>query len=185
MFLEDKMATTTIVDGSVYVASLIDTDGNPTGSISGDTITHDANKAVEIYSARIEYNYTDDVGGIAFKSKGKTDETKPRRIIDLKRIIKTITVTGVLDDETSLRAITKRNDLLNMGEFQRTLTLVWGNGNYRTIFDPVSNADKIGVFILKMRFRETAGIFGVPVLGDPQPFTKTNVEITLVVGKDI
>ena len=141
--------------------------------------------AAEIFSARIEYNWVDEIGGIAFKSKGGTDEDKPRRVIDLKKITKIITITGLLDDETSLRAITKRNNLLNIGEFQRALTLVWGIGNYRTIFDPVSDANKVGVFVIKMRFRETAGIYGVAVASDPQPFTKNDVEIQFVVGKDI
>jgi len=181
------MATTTIRPGNVYVASLINKDGKSTGSVNttNNTITHETNKAVEIFSARIEFNYVDNIGGIAFKSKGGTDENKPRRLIDLKKIIKTITVTGILDDETTLRAITKRNNLLNMGEFQRALTLVWGTGNYRTIFDPNSSADKVGVFILKMRFREAAGIYGTVVAADPQPFTKRDIEITFVVGKDI
>ena len=179
------MAATTILPGNVYVASLIDKDGDSTGSISGNIITHVANRAVEIFSARIEYNYLDEIGGIAFKSKGSTDEDKPRRVIDLKKITKIITITGLLDDETSLRAITKRNNLLNLGEFQRALTLVWGIGNYRTIFDPVSDANKVGVFVLKMRFRETAGIYGVAVASDLQPFTKNDVEIQFVVGKDI
>ena len=72
-----------------------------------------------------------------------------------------------------------------MGEFQRALTLVWGRGNYRTIFDPVSDANKVGVFILKMRFREDAGIYGVVVSGDAQPLIKRGIEVTFVVGKDI
>ena len=165
--------TTTIVPGNVYVT---------TGSVSGNTITHDANKAVEIFSARVEYNYINKIGGFGFKSKGNIDDDKPRRIRDMKQIQKVITITGLLDDETSLKAITKRNNLLNLGEFERALTLVWGIGNYRTIFLP--SADK-GVFILKMRFRETAGIYGEPVIADPQPMTKHDIEIQFITGKDI
>lgn len=189
------MATTTIVNGNVYVTALVDKSGNLTPSnagVSGNTITHDSNKAVEIYSARIEYGYVNEIGGIIFKSRGNTDTNVPNRIRDMKKIKKIVTVTGVLDDETSLRGITKRQNLLNMGEFDRALTLVWGTGNYRTIFDASVNVDKNnldatthGVFILKMKFKETAGIYGVPVASDPQPFTKHGVEIQFINGKDI
>ncbi len=178
------MATTTIVPGNVYVAALHDIDGNRISgnSVSGTTINHRANKAIEIFSARIEYNYINAIGGILFKSKGETPEDKPRRIRDLKKIQKVITVTGLLDDETSLKGITKRINLLDIAENERALTLVWGNGNYRTIFDP--DNDK-GVFILKMRFRETAGIYGVTVAADPQPLTKHDIEIQFITGKDL
>lgn len=179
------MATTTIVPGNVYVAALHDKEGNKTPSnagVSENTITHNPDKAVEIFSARVEYNYINAIGGFGIKSKGNTDEDKPRFIRDMKKIQKVITITGMLDDQTSLRAITKRNNLLTMGEFDRSLTLVWGTGNYRTIFSP--NDDK-GVFILKARFRETAGIYGENFAADPQPFTKYDVEIQLIIGKDI
>ena len=172
------MATTTIVEGNVYVTT--------STNISGDTITHDTNKLVEIFSARIEIGYINAIGGIAVKSKGDTPEDKPRRIIDLKKITKTITITGILDDESSLRAITKRNNLLNMGEFERSLTIVWGRGNYRTLFRAVPGSNEVGGFILKMNFRETAGIYGTLVsTSDPQPFTKHDVAITFVIGRDI
>ena len=179
------MATTTIVNGNVYVASLHDKDGNliSGSSIDGNTINHRTNKAVEIFSARVEYNYVNAIGGFLFKSKGQTETDKPRNIKDLKKIQKVITITGILDDESDLRAITKRNNLLNIAENERALTLVWGiSGNYRTIFDP---SDDKGVFILKIRFRETAGIYGVPVSADPQPLTKHNIEIQFITGKDI
>ncbi len=175
------MATTTIVNGSVYVAALHDQDGNliSGSSVSGNTINHRTDKAIEIYSARIEYNYINEIAGYGFKSRGNTDIDKPRKIRDRKRIQKVVTVTGVLDDETSLRGITKRNNLLNIAEFERSLTLVWGTGNYRTIFSP---DDDKGMFILKMRFREAGGIYGVPVAADPQPLTKHDIEIQLITG---
>ena len=54
------MATTTIISGNVYVT---------TGTVSGNTITHDTNKAVEIFSARIEYNYVNAIGGMVINPK--------------------------------------------------------------------------------------------------------------------
>ncbi len=173
------MITTTIVPGNVYITT--------STNISGNTITHEDNEAVEIFSARIEYSYINQVGGLNFKSKGDTLTDKPRRIIDLKKITKTITVTGLFDDESTFTkaAFTKRNNLLTMAEFRRSLTLVWGTGNYRTIFQAVPGSDEVGTFILKMRFRETAGLYGVPIVADPQPFTKYDVEATFIIGKDI
>ena len=46
------MATKTIINGAVYIT---------TGSVSGNTITHDANKLVEIWSAKIEYDYNNEL----------------------------------------------------------------------------------------------------------------------------
>ena len=184
------MATTTIVDGNVYIASLHDIEGNLTPSNAGindNTITHNTDDAIEIFSGRIEYNYINDIGGYGFKSRGQTETDKPRRIRDLKQIQKVITVTGILDDTSNLRAITKRNNLLTLGEFRRVLTLVWGTGNYRTVFFPTRDSNNKlinGVFILKMRFRETAGIYGVVVSGDAQPFTKHDIEIQFITGKE-
>lgn len=182
------MATTTIVNGNVYVAALHDRDGNiiseggVTSSVTDTTITHRPNKAIEIFSARIEYGYINDLGGFNFKSRGNREVVKPRKIIDLKRIQKVITVTGVLDDETSLRGITKRNNLLDISEFENALTLVWGKGNYRTLFLPAPDKSGNGVFVLKIKFKETAGIYGANVASDPQPRTKHDVEIQFITG---
>ena len=175
------MATTTTLPGNVYVAALHDNDGNPiSGSkVNATSIDHRANKAIEIFSARIEYGYVNAIGGYGQKSRGQTETDKPRKLRDMKRIQKVITVTGMLDDETSLRAITKRNNLLDVAENERLLTLVWGIGNYRTIFSPDSNR---GMFILKIRFREAAGIYGENFAADPQPLTKHDVEIQLITG---
>jgi len=168
------MAETTIVDGSVYIT---------TGSVSGNTITHDANKIVEIYSAVIEFGYINKIGDISFKGKNDRPDDLPPLIQDLKKIQKVITVTGVLDDEANLRSITKRNNLINMGEFDDALTLVWGiDGSYRTLFSPTDNK---GVFILKINFKETAGIIGVNVTGDSQPMTKREVTAQFITGQDI
>lgn len=178
------MATTTIVNGNVYVT---------TGTVSGTTITHTTNEVVEIFSARIEYNYLNDIGGYGHKSRGEPEKDKPRTIRDMKKIQKVITVTGILDDESALRAITKRNNLLFMGEFKGRLTLVWGIGNYRTLFSPFESDDPIlapsdiknhEVFILKIRFRESAGIYGTVFASDPSPFTKYDIEIQFITGKE-
>ncbi len=170
------MVTTTIEDGNVYVT---------TGSVSGNNINHGANKGVKIFASRIEYDYVNELKDRAFKSGGERDETKPIRVIDLKRIRKIITVTGALDDEPNESANVKRNNLLTMGEFDGALTLVWGRGNYRTIFRPNVSSDEFGVFIFKQRYRETSGIQGSNVASDPQPFRKITVEIQFLVGLDV
>ncbi len=179
------MVTTQIINGNVYVASLSDNQGASTGSIGDDTIENVANKTVEIHSARIEYTYLNELKDRTFKSGGETDDTKPIRVTDLKRIRKVIIVTGVLVDDESESATIKRDNLLTMGEFNRALSLVWGNGNYRTLFTPNLVNDQFGVFIAKQIFKETAGLIGANVLNDPQPFRKINIEMQFIVGLDI
>jgi len=172
------MATTTIIPGNVYVT---------TGTISGDVITHTSKNLVKIHSSRIEYSYINNlINPGVFKDPGDRTEVLGRIIIDLKDIKKVITVTGFLDDEPAVSGNTKRNNLLDMGENQGELTLVWGTGNYRTIFIPKHNLNppQFGVFILKQLFTESAGIAGSAVSGDPQPLRKINVVAAFLVGED-
>lgn len=171
------MATTTVLAGHVYVT---------TGTVSGNTITHDTNKAVEIFAPLIEYSYLDNIQSYNFKSSGNTDATKPRKIVNIKDIKKVINLkNAVLTDDTGESATVKRDNLLNMGEFDRELTLLWGlSGNYRTIFNPDHGNNKFGVFILKQTFRETGGGANVKVSSDPQPFRKIFVDIQFIIGQD-
>ena len=70
-----------------------------------------------------------------------------------------------------------------MAEFKGELTLVWGRGNYRTIFYPDYPNEKWGVYVLKIRARNIGGIYGEMVAGDPQPETKHDIEIQFIVGR--
>lgn len=170
------MATTNIIPGTIYVT---------TGTISGDVITHDANKAVEIWADKIDYDYQNTIGAIPIPvSKGKRGtkdvETRAR---DLKIVIISLTVNGSLADDSSESANTKRDNLLSMAKTEGGMKLLWGpSGNYRTIFGNTST-DK--VFITKMAFTETSGTQGEAVASDPQPFRKIDIIINFLIGKDI
>ena len=170
------MATTTIIPGNFYVT---------TGTVSGNTITHDATKAVEIHSAKIDYDVANAVSNLPIPiSKGNRGTTTPfERVIDLKRINKVVTVQGKLADDTAESGNTKRNNLITMLEDDGGVTIVWGpSGNYRTIFGDTAN-DK--AFFTKIGFTETSGTYGEAVVGDPQPFRKIDVQVQFIMGKDL
>ncbi len=105
-------------------------------------------------------------------SRGNRGTINPyARALDLKRITETIGVQGFLAEETDERAIDKRNNLLDMQKKEGALTIVWGLGNYQTIWtgkkigtqNPESPSVNTGAFITRLQFTET----GRPeVLGD-------------------
>jgi hypothetical protein len=108
------LVTTTIDAGNIYICDL-DWDSNP-NAISGNTITHDANKVVKIDTTKIDFNFDNAVTVIPIPvSKGnRTSKTAYARAIDLKRIKEVVSVQGFLADESGESAITKRNNLLTM-----------------------------------------------------------------------
>lgn len=181
------MPTTTIEDGHAYIT---------TGTISGNTITHNTNEIVDIWFTKLDYNYDNALQLITgFISKRDTGTEKPSRIIDLKRITESVNISGYLIDESGSSAKTKRNNLLKLGasvgvdQEDRELTLVWGTNNAadeQTILTPTST--KRGVFVQKMMFSETGGYVGetVDTTGSANPpERKIQVTIQLVRGKDI
>lgn len=181
------MVTTTIDPGNIYVAWL---DWTPdTLPISGNTITHTANKVVKITTTKIDVNLDNSISllPIPVSKGGRGANTTYARAIDLKNIKEGITVQGYLADETNESAITKRNNLISLGKDNDALTVVWGQGNYQTLWRPNQNAPKTdtGVFIQKVMFTETAGIVGEAVSGDAQPDRNIAIQITLVRGKDM
>lgn len=171
-----------ITDGNIYVT---------TGTVSENTIS--SGTTVKIHATKIDYNYDNPVSVIPIPvSKGNTNALKDLkedpfpRVIDLKLVKESVTVQGMLDDEASESANTKRNNLLDMGKRERGLTLVWGRGNYQTIWRPESNPKKgTGVFLTKIGFTETVGIFGDVVSGDAQPERNIAIIIVFTRGKDL
>lgn len=190
------MPQKTIVNGSLYIFNATEEQfNNGTASISSTTITY-PDKLVEIHSTTIDYDYTNDLKLLPnIQSKKIRGEIPPEtRIIDLKRINEIISVRGALEDEESESATTKKNNLLAMGKHFGLsseigkfgeLTIVWGTGNYQTVWRPNSSQREHGVFISKMKFIETAGIYGDNVTADPQPERKIDIQIQLIKGKDI
>lgn len=177
------MPTTDIIDGNVYIT---------TGSVSGNTITHDTNKLVKIHSSKIEYNYINEIKIRPLpETKGTRGEEPETQIMDIKNITESITVTGVLDDEATDSSFTKKQNLVEMGKKNGELTLVCGTTPYQTLWKPDSANKKHGVFIQKMSIPETAGIVGEAVTTDPsggstaQAETNRAITIILVRGKDI
>ena len=181
------MATTTIDPGNIYVAWLDWTPSTP--PISGNTITHDANKVVKISTTKIDTNLDNPIIliPIPVSKGGRGANTTYARALDLKRIKEAVSVQGFLADEASESAITKRNNLTALGKDNDALTVVWGQGNYQTLWRPNKDSPttNTGVFILKVMFTETAGIVGEAVSGDAQPDRNISIQITLVRGKDM
>ena len=171
------MATTTIENGNVYLTN---------GTVSGNTITHNTNEAVEIFSAKIDYDSNNELQSepIPLSKGNRGVKTVHERVIDLKRFKKAITVQGLLVDEASESATAKRNNIISLAENKGGLRLVWGtDGNYRTIFGD-SNTDK--VFIQKFKFTETTGYYGdVDVTAESPPERKIDIQLILVIGKDL
>ncbi len=174
------MATTPIIPGNVYVT---------TGSISGDTITHSDNKAVEIWSDKIDYDYQNEVGNIPIPiPKGsRTSKSAQTRARDLKLITVALTVAGHLaddgDDATLGSANAKRNNLIDMMNNEGGLKVVWGpDGNFRTLF---GDTETNKAFITKMTFTETSGHQGEGGTSDPEPERKIDITISFIIGKDL
>jgi len=169
------MVSTTIVDGNVYIT---------TGTVSGNTITHNTNELVVIHSTKIDQNLTNEIRVRPITvSKGRTGEEPVTQIVDLKIITESLNVNGVLDDETNESANTKRENLVNLAKLKRELTVVWGTTPYQTIWK--QEAKKRGVFVQKIIFTETSGIIGENVTAASQPDRNIALQINLVRGKDI
>ncbi len=168
--------------GNVYIT---------TGTVSGNNIT--GGITVKIAATKLDYNYDNQITAIPIPlSTGNreefddADEEPFARAIDLKRINEAITVQGFLEDETSETAITKRNNLLNMGKVKGALTIVWGQSPYQTLWRPETNPKEgNGIFINKMTFTETVGIIGESVSVNPQPERNIAVQLQVIRGKDL
>ncbi len=171
------MATTTIEPGNFYVT---------TGSVSGNTITHDSNKAVEIFSAKIDYDYLNQAPVRAIPlSGGSVGVDDPFAInVGLKLVVESLAVTGALVDDDTSSAFTKRGNLLSMAKNDKELTVVWGTGSERTLWTRDNENKKYGVTISKMRFRHMAGKFSTSST-NTSPNRKINVEFAAIRAKDL
>ena len=174
------MATATIDVGNVYITAV---DG---GSVATNTLTGDI--IVKIQTTSVDYDYTNAISVIPIPVAPDDRENDDgfTRVIDLKRKTESLNISGYLEDETTERAITKRNNLLTLANSDGSLLVVWGQGNYRTIFTVVESANLFGMFIQKMNFKETGGILSEgDYTGDPAPDRNIAVTIGMVRGKDI
>jgi len=149
-----------------------------------DSADYGSEIAVEIWSPKIEYDLDNQLINIPIPVGKDSVGTKTpySRVIDLKRIGRAISVQGSLNDDADESATTKRNNLISLLEDKKGLSAIWGSfrSNYLTQFG-YSSITKI--FINKIKFTETAGIYGEAVEGNPQPFRKIDVQLQLISGK--
>lgn len=162
----------TIVNGNFYVTN---------GTVSGNTIDVPTSNGdltvVVIHSTKISYDYenkmnlipillsrgsrsysTSDLDNLGDATTTDSSKKSYSRNIDLKRIMEQISVTGFLEDESTERAITKRKNLRALARNFGALTVVWGTGNYQTIWTP--NVAPYGAFITKIHTDEIVGKIG-------------------------
>src|SRR3990167_11530035 len=179
--------TTAIVDGIVYLTD---------GIVSGNNIINET-IAVAIFTNKADVIYENKLNVFPTPlSKGNTDPTATTptaqstpysRSVDLKKITESLTILGVLENESGESAITKRENLIRLGKYRRSLTVVWGLGNYRTLWTDNPSKNEYGVFINRMQFGHEPGMIAgdSDVSNDPAPETKIKVNIQLTRGKDI
>jgi len=93
-------------------------------------------------------------------SRGNRGAIQPfTRALDIKRITETISIQGMLAEESNERAIDKKNNLISLAKTGGELTAVWGLGKYQNVFQPDDSpktTGQTGVFIMKLQFTETA-----------------------------
>ena len=167
--------TTEILEGYAYLT---------TGTIGGSTITHDSNKCVEIGYSKKDWDIQNAVGNIPIPvSKNNVGTTEPiTRILDLKTLTESITLQGWLNNDPSESCFTKRDNIFSMIKNNRGLRLVFGVGNYQKIF---GNTDNDKVFIRKFTNTESSGNYGEAVVTNPPPFTKIDIQIEFLIGKQV
>ena len=184
------MATTTIENGHLYVT---------TGTVSGNTITHDTNEIVDIWVTKIEYDYNNELKIRPIPaSKGNRGKIPFTQIVDIKNITEVLSIQGYLIDEDGNSAKTKRNNILNLSKSinlvnntKSELTVVWGTvtaSDEQTIWKSNPLQREHGVFVNKIKFIETGGYVGetVSTTADVNPPERNiQIQLQLIRGKDI
>ena len=181
------MASITINAGDMYVTN---------GSVSGNTLTTTGSEiVVRIDSTKIDYQIDNTLVSIAVpvSAGNRGSKTPYSRAIDLKRLKETVTVQGVLSDESGESAITKRNNINSLLKNGNALTIVWAKNyatnEYQTLFTPNSDPEvNTGVAIISVGYTETVGLVGEAVGGatDQEPPEKNiAINISFVRGKDL
>jgi len=175
--------------GNVYITTGT-LNGNPVTTITSGTTVH-----INL-TEKVDHILINAVGFLPIPvSKGNRGAIQPfSRAIDLKTINETLAVTGFLAEEETERAITKKNNLIKFAKEGGELKVVWGLGNYQTVWKP-SNEPKVsgdtGGFITKLQFTETAGKGAPEILGDvhltdvstDQAFVRRAIGVILSLGR--
>lgn len=117
--------------------------------------------SVTIWCTKLDHNFDKPLFDIQIprNDQSMTSQTKPATwIVDIGRVKEIITVQGMLIDETTESALTKKWNLIKLMRYSKAVTISWGTGNNAQT-DKDKNVDIVGN-INKVMFTETAGIIG-------------------------
>ncbi len=154
------------------------------------TVSADGFTSVEIWTTKLDHNLDKPIISINMPNFGgdMDSQTEPTtRNIDLGRVKEIVTIIGFLPDDSSYSGLTKKENLLKLVKFSRTVTITWGTD---TTVAPTgggtsSNKQTVTGNIIKVGITETAGKLGEqgPTLGDSgeKGFA---VQLALVIGED-
>ena len=164
-----------------------------TGTVSGNTITHDSNKCVKIHTTKGDENYDNQANVIPIPvAPNLVGTTNPfSKVVDTKKITEAFGVQGELDNEAADSSFQKRVNLISMLKNNKELTFVTGTTPYQILWTPNAANNGNGVSIVKMQFTHTAGYVGDEVTTDPDggstapPETSISCQLQLVRGKGV
>ena len=168
------MPTKTINEGNLYL-----TDGN--ASVSSNEISY-TNYCVEIWTPIIEYDYNNPFINIpkplSFGKQGS--ESTTTIIINLERSTETLSVTaGLLIDEATESAHTKRNNLITLANAKGALTVVFGTGSEQVVWQ--KSTKPYGVNVKGLKIKKSPGKVADSNL-DTTPERVYEVTMTLIRG---
>ena len=142
------------------------------------TISAPGQTSVEIWCTKLDHNVEKPFLDIQIPSqKADMDAEVPPTtyLIDLGRIKEFLTIQGMLIDEESSSALTKKTNLKNIVYYEREITITWGTD---------SRKQTVKGNIQKVMFTETAGIVGE---GQPSGYEQEKnfgVQLGLMVGDE-
>ena len=157
--------------GSVYLTS------EPAANIGADNLS-DSFTIVRVDAVKIDHNIDKPLTAIPLPrtSNEKSTSEPDTTIVDIGRAKQAITVTGVLIDDSTSTALTKKNNLITLAtrlDGAGTVTVIWGQSAQ-------SVQQKFTCNFTKVQFSETPGIYNVG--GTSEREAKFDVQILLVVG---
>jgi len=142
------------------------------------TISAGTQTDVEIFTTKLDHNVEKPFIDIQIpRQKADMDsETEAvTYLIDIGRIKEFITIQGMLVDDDTTSALTKKINLRKIAVFEREITVTWGTG---------SRKQTVKGNIQKVMFTETAGIVGE---GQPSGYEQEKnfgVQLGLMVGEE-
>ena len=96
-------------------------------------------------------------------------------LVDIGRVKEVITVQGVLVDESSEAAFTKKNNLINLAKNFRIVKINWGDG---------STAESFIVNINKLMITHTPGLIGAAQPSGYESERTYAFQLSFIIGSD-